>query len=705
SCRIVSIAAPAGYGKTTLLAEWAILEVRPVGWVSLARADNDPVNLISALAAAFGDTQGLGADFRDAMSSSGASVLGQLGPRLAERMNTADRDFVMILDDLHELTSLECGDLVDLLVDRIPPGSTMVIAGRNEARRLPSWRVSHDVLELGVDDLSFDLDESGRFLRQGDAAMEQQKVVELYNDLEGWVAGLQLALVVARRGTLTSFGRGDRYVVDYLRREVLDGLTADDRHFLTRTSVLEELSGPLCDALLGSDGSASRLHSLEQANLFLIPTDRQRTRYRYHAAFRELLLAELDRTDDGEERRRLHLLASEWYDAQGSIESAVEHALQSANPQRTARLMARVIQDVHARGRLTTIQRWLHDLGDESIVEYPPLAAIAGWIAALAGDGPQAERWADRLGDLSFDGAPTDGSASFDSARAMFLALSCSAGPEKMLADAGTAMDEEPAWGPWRPTAEAMCAEAVHLRGDDGDPSTAWSLFGDAIESAQAAGLADTIVHCRGERALIAMDRNDWAAAREELSLAHELIEANQMREYLTSLISHGARARLALHDGDRAATERYLAMAMRARGTSSYTVPFWAVRLRLLLARIHVTMGEPVTARHLLREVDDVLRKRPALGSLVVQTDELRTMLLSAPAEGGPVPLTPAELRVLPYLQTHLSLQEIATRLFLSRNTVATHAGAIYRKLAATSRSEAVATATSLGLLGDFTF
>jgi LuxR family maltose regulon positive regulatory protein len=287
----------------------------------------------------------------------------------------------------------------------------------------------------------------------------------------------------------------------------------------------------------------------------------------------------------------------------------------------------------------------------------------------------------------------------------MVRAVSCSDGPEQTLIDASAALAEEPSWGPWRPTAEAMCAEAVHLRGDDGDDATAWALFGDAIESAKAAGLADTLAHCWGERSLIAMDRNDWASARQELGLAHEVIDRYQLTDYATSLVAVGARSRLALHDGDRATCARYLALSMRSRGTASYAVPFWAVRLRLLLARIHIAMGEPVTARHLLREIDEVLRRRPALGVLVVQTDELRTLLASAPATGGAAPLTAAELRLLPYLQTHLSVKEIAERLYVSRNTAATHASKIYRKLDATSRAEAVATATSLGLLGDIRF
>lgn len=145
------------------------------------------------------------------------------------------------------------------------------------------------------------------------------------------------------------------------------------------------------------------------------------------------------------------------------------------------------------------------------------------------------------------------------------------------------------------------------------------------------------------------------------------------------------------------------MATAMRSRGITTYAVPFWAVRLRLVLGRLHLARAEPVVARHLLEEIGGILRRRPELGSLVRQTERLRELIDAAPFGEGRPPLSTAELRVLPYLQTHLTFDEMAERLHLSRNTVLSHAKAIYRKLGCSGRSETVATAISLGLLGDF--
>jgi LuxR family transcriptional regulator, maltose regulon positive regulatory protein len=175
------------------------------------------------------------------------------------------------------------------------------------------------------------------------------------------------------------------------------------------------------------------------------------------------------------------------------------------------------------------------------------------------------------------------------------------------------------------------------------------------------------------------------------------------MHDYATSLLAFVAAARLAAHRGDLHETNRQLAHAMRARPTCTFVLPFLAVRLRLQLAKVYRAIGDPTAARHLLKEIDDVLLHRPSLGALVDEVDEFRRILTSsAQAEAtGAAPLTPAELRLLPYLQTHLTIREIGERLFVSRNTAASEIGSIYRKLGVSSRTEAVRHATAVGLLG----
>ncbi len=175
------------------------------------------------------------------------------------------------------------------------------------------------------------------------------------------------------------------------------------------------------------------------------------------------------------------------------------------------------------------------------------------------------------------------------------------------------------------------------------------------------------------------------------------------MHDYVTSVLAFAAAARLSVHRGDMKEAERQLTQAMRTRPSATFVLPFIAVRVRLQLAKVYAALGDPTTARHLLREIDDVLLHRPALGALVDEVSEFRQMLTTREPAGatGAAPLTPAELRLLPYLQTHLSIREIGERLYVSRNTVSTELASIYRKLGVSSRSDAVQQATVIGLLG----
>jgi LuxR family maltose regulon positive regulatory protein len=318
----------------------------------------------------------------------------------------------------------------------------------------------------------------------------------------------------------------------------------------------------------------------------------------------------------------------------------------------------------------------------------------------FTGQTADAQRWAAVVDTASFAQVPVDGTASFDSSRAMLRALMCPAGPEQMAIDASFAAAVEPPWSPWRATALCLSAEAQLLVGD-GDRATA--LFMEASGVAVAGGNVGSIIHSEAELALLAMDRGRWAEAAEHLDLALATVDNRRLDDYVISVLAFAGAARLAVHRGDRKEVDRQLARAMRARPSCTFALPHVAVRVRLQLAKVYAAIADPATARHLLVEIDDILAHRPALGALVEEVSEFRGLLISdAPVTvTGETPLTPAELRLLPYLQTHLSFREIGERLFVSRNTVSSEVGAIYRKLGVSSRSDAVHRATTVGLLG----
>jgi LuxR family transcriptional regulator, maltose regulon positive regulatory protein len=698
--RVVCITAPAGYGKSTLLSEWAAVEDRRVAWVSLDRFDDDPAGLVTVLAAAYAAISSH-TDLTADVGGGGISVLGRAGPRLASALRTSPVPFVLMLDDLQEIQSPACHDVLSLVLSGIPQGSQVVAASRFEQPLLPRLRASGEVLEFMGSDLALDAAGAAQIFTAEHVNLTPEMATAVTVRTEGWPAGLYLAAVIAKdsRGDALAISGEDRYVADYLYRESLARLSEPVQRFLRRTAILDQMCAPLCDAILGESGAERRLRDLEATSLFLVPLDRHRAWYRYHALFREFLFSELRRVEP-DAIIKLHVRAADWYESNGSPALAVEHLLNTAERDRCVQLVARLALSTYQAGHMSTLQRWLSTLGTEVFEDFPPLAALAGWVAVLGGQPAEADRLSAFIDNASFNLSPVDGTASFSSSRAMLRAAMCAAGPEQMMTDANFAAAEEPPWSVWHATALILCAEARLLMGDaDG----ARAMFEKTSAAAATQGNVASVVLSHAERAVLAMNRGHWDEAEEQVDLALARVRDHRLDDYSLSVLAFAAAARLAVHRGEGRETERQLAQAMRARPSCTYALPFVAVRVRLHIAKVYAAIADPGAARHLLREIDDILLLRPSLGTLVDEVSELRRTLAEGAhiAVGGVTPLTPAELRLLPYLQTHLTFREIGERLFVSRNTVSSEVSSIYRKLGVSSRGGAVQQATAVGLLG----
>ena len=324
-------------------------------------------------------------------------------------------------------------------------------ASRSEQPHLPRLRASGDAVEFGLATWRWTRPAPSRSLpRQVGLTSDQAAAVT--ERTEGWPAGLYLAALIAREsnGQVMTVAGDDRYLADYLYRESMIQLPENVHRFLRCTAVLDQLCGPLCDAVLESSGAADQLRRLEASNSFLVPLDRRREWYRYHGLFREFLLGELRRIEP-DVVAKLHLRAADWYQANGSPALALEHLLNTSERDRGAQLVAELAVPTYDAGQVSTVQRWFGALGDRDIEGYPPLAVLAGWASALTGDTIAAERWAAVAEAASFDSAPGDGSTSFESARAMLRAMMCASGPESMLADATFAVAHEPRVEPVAP--------------------------------------------------------------------------------------------------------------------------------------------------------------------------------------------------------------------------------------------------------------
>jgi LuxR family maltose regulon positive regulatory protein len=702
---IVSVVAPAGYGKTTLLAQWAERNGQAFAWVSVDEADNDPKVLLTYVAEALDAVQPIDGRVFDALASPVSSVPGSVVPRLGAAFSSMTSPVALVLDDVHALHNRECRAALSVLADHVPGGSRLALAGRAEPPlRVARLRAQGKILEIGPEDLSLTSDEASSLLRNADVALGVDEVAGLYQRTEGWPAGLYLAALYLREGgplatAAVSFRGYDRLVSEYLESEFLARITRRQRVFLTRTAVLERMSGPLCEAVLALPGAAADLADLARSNLLLVPLDRQGQWYRYHHLFRDMLLAELERLEPGlipVLRRRAAL----WCLRNGPPEEALGYSMAAEDVGAAAGLVEKLAVPAHRQGRFTTIQRWFGWLEDRGGIQGHPMAAVlASLLSALTGRPVEAGRWAEvvdrwQYGDPARpDDPPTEAWA------AVLRAFLCRRGAMQMRADADEAM--------WRFAAQSFVTPApAILQGiarilcgdlDGGDES-----LEDGIRVGGETGAHEDCALALSERSLVAMARGEWDRAEVLAGQARTALRGAGIEEsYATPLVS-AVRARTAMHRGDVPAARQELARAQRLRPLLTYALPYFAVQARIELARVHLALADLPGARTLMREIDELLRRRPGLGNLAGQAQALRARLAKEHSSSTPgaSALTGAELRLLPLLSTHLSFPEIATQMFLSPNTIKSQANSIYRKLGSSTRSQAVARSHDLGLL-----
>ena len=702
---IVSVVAPAGYGKTTLLSQWAERDGRPVAWVSLDERDNDPKVLLSYVAAALDGVQPISDRVFEALASPDSSVPGSVLPRLGSALASMTTPVVLVLDDVHLLRKRECRDALSVLADHVPAGSRLVLSGRGEPPlRIARLRAEGRVLEIGPADLALSQAEAAALLRAAQMPLGADEVAALHQRTEGWAVGLYLAVLCLREGgsigtAAASFGGDHRFVSEYVESEFLTRLSARDRAFLTRTAVLERMCGSLCGAVLAESGAAATLAELAESNLLLVPLDRRGQWYRYHHLFRDMLLAELERTEPGlipVLRRR----AATWCLGNGLPEEALEYSMAAGDVTMAAALVAELAVPARRQGRVTTLLRWLAWLDDRGEIErHPMVTVLAALIYAWLGRSAEAERLAgvmDRWQDGS-TARPDD--PAVGAWAAAVQAFMCRRGVTQMLADADEAAHTFPAAGILSAAPALMQGIARTVSGDLDGCDT---VLAKAVGLGEETATYDIAAEALAERSLAAIARADWAQAEDLASQARTTLRRGRAEDTCLMPLVCAVQARTAIHRGDAKAAREHLVSAQRARPLLTYAIPHVAVQARIGLARVHLALADTAGARTLMREIDEILTRRPGLGALVGQAQELRTQLsgMRGPVPAGASALTAAELRVLPMLATHMSFPEIGAEMFLSPHTVKSQAISIYRKLGATSRHQAVTRSRELGLL-----
>jgi len=698
---IVSVVAPSGYGKTTLLSQWAERNGHAFAWVSVDEKDNDPKVLLSYVATALDRVQPVGGQVFEALASPVSSVPGSVLPRLGSAFWSMTTPVALVLDDVHLLHNRECRSALSVLADHVPAGSRLVLAGRDEPPlRIARLRAEGRITEIGPGDLALSREEASSLLRAAEVMLGEDDVSALHQRTEGWPAGLYLAALCLREGgslggAAVSFGGDDRLVSEYMESEFLARISQRHRLFLTRTAVLERMCGQLCEAVLELPGSAAVLAELARSNLLLVPLDRRGKWYRYHHLFRDMLLAELERTEPGL-MPVLRSRAAGWCLRNDRPEEALEYSMAAGDVGAVARLAGQLALPTIRQARVTTLQRWFRWLEDRDAIEGHPMTAVwASIIAAQAGRPAESERWADVVDRWEYREETRPDDPVGEAWAAVLRAILCRQGVKQMHADADEAMREFAAAGIVVPVAALCQGLALVL---SGDPEAGDAAFEHAIGIGEGFGAPDVLAYTFCERSLLAMARGDWDRAGAFASQARAVVRRAGIEEALVCAVY----ARLALHGGDVAAAGQELISAQRLRPLLTYAYPHLAVQTRIELIRVHLALADMSGARTLMREIDEILKRRPDLGTLVGEARALRTRLSAehAPSAAGASSLTAAELRVLPMLATHLSFPEIGAEMFLSPHTVKSQAMSIYRKLGASSRNQAVIRSRELGLL-----
>lgn len=689
--RLALVVAPAGYGKTTLLAQWAADDPRPVGWVALTECDNDPPSMLAHLLLALEASVEVDDHHFASVALSPADLTSVLLPRFGVLVGDAP-PMLWMLDDLHLLRSEHSKLVLDVLLDHLSPGSAIVLAGRR-APELPlaRWRASRWVLEVGIDELTMSETEAAALVHAAGAVMAPELVEQVVERTEGWPAGIYLS-ALAQGFDVDAVGSGELAIADYLLDEVLRSFDDADTQFLIRSAVLFELSPSTCDAVLERADSAVRLERMARTNSFVRRVGPES--YRYHQLFGDLLLAELRKREPGVDRA-LHRRASEVMEGVGDVDAAIVHAHAAGDRERAASLIWRFTAPYVGSGRSASLARWLAAFEPAAIAASPNLAMAAAWVAFTEGDPGETARWSTVLRSHDAGARLADGVV-LGPLLALVDALVSRQGLGATLRDAERAYDELPAVSPYRVLACAVASVAARLTGDT---TRARALASEGIELGML--FPATHAHCLAHAARLDADDGRWSRARSLADEALAIVATYGFEERPAMCLVYATAGAVHTHDGATDARD-LLEHGAWLVATLNGVARFVALDARILLARSFALMGDLDEARRLLDEARGEIEDMVDPGGLPALVDQVRDRIVAAelPLGVSASPLTPAELRVLRYLPTHHSFAEIATELFVSRNTVKTQAIAVYRKLGVTSRGDAVERARAAGLL-----
>jgi len=666
------IVAPPGYGKSTLLSDWAEHDERAFIWLGLQ--------------------------------------LGEAGieaPLLASAIDGAGQcagAYVVVLDDAHLVAPDSLRGLLEAVLAVLDDGSMVALASRTELQ-LPVGRLrAHRALvEVRINDLAMSRAESAAVLRQAGLHPDAAALQSLLQRTEGWpaavyLAGLSLSEHPDPPVGLAGFRGDDHLLSEYLRDEVLSVLPAHMMSFLLRTSILDQLSGPACDAVLAQRGSALMLAALARESPLLEPLNRAHDVYRWHPLFRDALAAELRRREPGLSSV-LHRRASRFFREHGDTDRAIDHACAARDARLTGDLIWASIAGYLARGGIDRVGRWLSSFGEDEIAAHGPLALCAAHHSLVLGNAEEAQHWASIAGAALEEDQTGPRARSLAVGIGLIVATIARGGAAAMRQAAQRAYELEPDGGPWRPALSCLMGVAEHLAGNR---EAAVRLLDDCVERGGGAAPWAMVV-ALAQRAVIAIEQADWELAEELTDQAERVIADRGLTEAPVVAVAFATSAAARAHQGRADEAKQDLRRGIDLLVVLGDVIAWYGAETRILLAHASLWLADVVGARTLLAQASRLARRTPDAVVFEHWFDRAWSHMdtLAETSLAGPSSLTIAELRVLRFLPSHRSFREIAAQLGVSANTIKTQAHAVYRKLGVASRSEAVARAHEAGLLG----
>lgn len=706
--QVVVITAPAGYGKTTLFGQWGEREAR-VAYLRLDAGHADPMRLLGHLAQAFAEAGAIPVDHLPVVAAPHGALDVTILDRLTMALDEAasgdeGQPALVMVDDFHVLDGSASRDALAWFIDRLPRQVRLALAGRTKlGHPLARLRAERRVLEVDRTDLAMGTQEVLLLAAGADVTITTEEADALIAETEGWPVAIYLALR-ARASDVTAgrprrpFRGSAHTIAEYMRDELVSPLDAETQTWLTRSAVLEQMTGPSCDRVTGTIGSLRRLRELERVNQLVIPVDDDRTTFRFHHLFRELLCDALETREPGASAR-LGIEAARWHEEQGDPVQALDHAHRAGDLDELARLIERYGVALHQRGLLDSLSRWLQVFDRDGLRDrYAGVAVVGAWSEALHGHTAQAMTWLAAAEQAPDRGPMADGSITKAAWVAGVRMGMMPAGIKAFQADVDAVLAGLSATGPM----VVLRLHAPVLRGlVEGDLEAAERGAAHGLEVALGRHLWPAAIILNGLRASVALRRGDLGLASAQVSQGLRILEQVQLRDYVTSGPLLAAAARVAVAEGRLRDARDHIAAVSRLRPQLTAALPLLAVMVRVDTIAACLALGEWGAARALNSEITEIASIRPDLGALVEEIERVSDRVRSLRGHAvGPWTLTSAELRLLAYLPTHLTFREIAERMHLSPHTIKTQAMSIYGKLEASSRREALERAVEVGLL-----